>query len=162
MTVSDVFFSGKGKYKCTVRLNGQVKATTTITVDVKKDMDNVEMDDDDASDTYYYEDSEILFCKSVDKQGNTTGEASTFALGTTKQITLTVYTENDGNPFKTKEVYATIYKNNKVVKEYDLDITPEWTYFSFKHTFTEPGEYVVDLYNGKDVFINSATLTITK
>lgn len=155
--VNDAFFPGKGKYKCTIRWNGQIKATTILTVEVKNDMD-----DEDAEDTYYYEDSEMIFCKSVDKEGNTQGDATSFSLGTGSKATISIYIQNDGKPFKTKKVYATIYKGLNKVKEYDLDIESEWNFFSFKHTFTEAGEYTVEIYNGNDVFMNTANVTITR
>lgn len=116
----------------------------------------------DPYDTYYYEYSEILFALTVDQNGNLDGENTTFKLGSSGKIDLTVFVSNDGE-FATNGLYIEVYdEEESLVEDYGIDIQPEWDWVKFVHTFNKPGTYYFDIYNDEDTFVNSAQVTITR
>ena len=129
---------------------GEEKTTTTST------------SDDDEIDTKYYENSEIKFCESVTSTGDVEGEATSFHADRNGSREVTIYISND-KAFKTTKMYIDVYdKNDKKVDDFNVDAQEEWDWIKFKETFTALGEYTIDIYNADNIFINSATVTITR
>lgn len=160
----DFKFTEKGKYKIDIMKDGVSQATTYTTIQFADgEEDKSSSSDDEEVDTYYYENSEIIFCESVSADGDPEMESTEFKADRTGSREVTIYLSND-KAFKTTKMYIDIYdsKSNEKVDDYSIDVESEWDWVKFKHTFTRPGEYYVDIYNADDIFINTATLTITR
>lgn len=154
--VYDYFFKRAGRYRATIKYNGVAKASTVFTVEVKEE--------DGELDTYYYEDSELYFCKSV-SEGQPVGDTSVFSLKGAAAVPVTIYLSNANKPFRTKKLYVDIYLRGgdaAPVKSYELAVHAEWDYMSFVHRFDKPGTYDVDIYSEEDLFVNSGAVEIKK
>lgn len=164
----DLKFTESGDYKISVMGKSQTPLATTYTnIDyMKGEEDNVANlkksgkttnNSDEEVDTYYYENSEIVFGESIN-DGVLTGEATTFKLnGKSKEITAKVYQDDD---LKLKQVIVSVYTGTdykEKVSEYTYDVDdPTWNWVSVPIKFYKKGKYVVDMYTQDDVFINSA------
>lgn len=159
--VYDLLLTDSGKYKATVMRDGLEQASTYYEVNYKEGEGSVTTDD--ATDTYYYENSTVQFCTSVDAGGTPAGVTETFTLHGASSVTFRVYVENNGNPFKTTQMFIDIFDNDgNDIDSYSVDVQPDWTYFSFGQTLDKPGIYNFDVYTDDDIFVNSGTLTIEK
>jgi len=161
--VYDSKFEDAGKYKAMVMHDGIEVASTNFQISIESGNVTTAEDSDDEIDTYYYENSSVGFCNSVDASGTPEGLSETFSLDGKESISVTIYVENGGQPFKTKQVLVNIYKDEETAPygKYSLDIQSEWDFMSFKQAFTQPGTYIVDIYND-DIYINTGTVTITQ
>jgi len=158
----DFEFTDKGKYNFQVINNGEEQATATTEIFFNADKTDNSADPDSEVDTYYYEESEILFGESVDANGNLEGESDEFKLGNESKINVIVYITND-NAFKTDKFYITIYDDeDQIVDEFDITVEPDWDWAKFTQSFKEPGDYMLDIYNANDVFVNTGYLTIKR
>jgi hypothetical protein len=159
----DYNFKEKGKYKIDIMKDGVTQATTYGEINFAKDEDVKKSDEDDDIDTYYYEDSEIKFCESVSSTGDPSGVATEFKADRTGSREVTIYISN-GKAFKTTKMFVDVYnsKTSEKIDDYSIDTQVDWDWVKFKQTFDKPGEYYIDLYNADDVFINTATVTITR
>lgn len=121
---------------------------------------SAEIRNDPPDDTYYYENSEVLFGTGADKEGNIIGEAYEFQLPNNgpAKITVAVYNEE---PFLTEKVYVEIFNNeNEKVDQFSLSLDPEWNWFKFEIEIDKAGTYYVDIYNEIDVFISSGFVDV--
>ena len=159
--VYDFKFTEKGKYKIDIMYNSVSQATTYGTIQFEDGASTTSSDDE--VDTYYYEDSEIIFCESVSTDGDPVSEATSFKADRTGAREITIYLSND-KAFKTTKMYVDIYdsKTNEKIEDFSIDVEEDWDWVKFKQSFTKPGEYYVDIYNEDDVFINTATVTISR
>ena len=161
----DYKFSDVGKYKASVMFNGVEQAVTYFEIAFAKDATPATPSTTgNEVDTYYYENSNITFCTSVDAEGYPVGEATSFSMNGTNTVDVSVYLDNNGVPFKVTKMYVDIYQDgvNEVWDSYSLDVQPDWDYVKFVQTFTKAGTYYVDIFTGDDVFINTSDdLTIT-
>lgn len=157
--VHDQKFTSAGKYKAAVMRDGIEQASTYFELGYKEGETTNSASDE--PDTYYYENSIVQFCTSVDASGNPVGVSESFKLNAEGSVTVAVYVENDGNPFKTDKFNVDIFDDKEnAVDSYSLDIQPEWDYVKFEQKFNRPGVYYVDIYTANDVFINTGTVTI--
>lgn len=159
----DYKFKDVGKYKASVMYNGTEQAVTYFTIGFAEGATPVTTDK--AIDTYYYENSNIVFCTSVDAEGYPVGEATSFSMKRTGTVDVSVYLDNKGVPFKTTKMFVDIYKEgvDEVWDSYSIDVQPDWDYVKFVQTFTKAGTYYVDMFTGDDIFINTSdNLTITE
>lgn len=158
-TAYDYNFKEAGDYKAYIMFNGEQMASTSFNIAMDA---GVSGSNSDAITTYYYENSNVLFCESVNSSGDPTGVKSIFTR-TGGSVTTTVYMTNSEKAFKTDLIYADVYKTGTedMYDSYNFTIEPDWDWIKFNYTFTEPGEYVIDLYTSDDIFINSSpTVTI--
>lgn len=160
--VYDYKFKDTGKYRAYIMHDGIELASTTFEIDYKPGVSAI---DTTKIDTYYYENSNIVFCTSVDDEGNPVDESSSFSLGSGGSVNVAVYIDNDRMPFKTNKLFVDIYKDADaaIFDSFGIDIQPEWDYVKFTQNFTEPGTYTVEFYTADDIYINTSdTLSITQ
>ncbi len=158
--VRDQFFTEAGDYKATMMFNGNAMASVEFDIAI----DYTIASDTNKIDTYYYEDSEMRFCNSVDAGINLIGESTVFYL-TSDSVIVTCYVANNNRPFKSEYVYVDIFNEEddlfgEPTMSFTVNIEKDWDYFAFKTTFKEKGLYYVDIYNEEDIFINTASVTI--
>lgn len=159
----DYKFTDVGKYKASVMYNGTEVASSYFVINYVAG--DTPVTSDDEVDTYYYENSSILFCNSIDAEGNPVGEATSFSMRRTGTVDVSVYLDNHGLPFRTNKMYVDVYNEETNLKfdTFSVDVEPDWDYVKFVQTFTTPGKYYFDYYNEDDIFINtSGTVTITE
>lgn len=159
--VQDQKFTQAGKYKASFMFNGTSMATTEFDVDVDQTLGST---GDTTITTFYYEDSYVKFCTSVDAVGNLTGEAETFYLGSNAGITVKAYCSNNLLPFKTNLIYVDVYREGeeKMIDSFNISVEKDWDYVHFNVDFSSPGTYYIDLYNADDIFINTGTVEIAR
>ena len=160
----DYKFTEGGNYKVMIMHNGVEAASTDVKINVTGTPATSTTSASDVIDTYYYEDSEIVFCSSVDDVGNPVGVSGTFSLGSAGSVTVVVYLDGKGKPFKTTHIFADIYEGDEddPYDSFGFDVQADWDYVKFNNVFTKPGEYTIDLYNNDDIYINTGTVTITQ
>lgn len=115
-------------------------------------------------DTYYYENSKIIFCEEV--KNNEPVNASTSFIIPSTGGTVTVQV-NNGKALKTTQLIVDIYKKpaggsdyTEFVETKRYDIESHWDRPYFSYTFSGTGEYKFSVYNADEVWINSATVTM--
>lgn len=167
--VYDYQLTEAGKYKVSIQKNQESQAEFYFDVAIKNKTGSAApaiSGSGDKIDTYYYENSLIQFCSSLDENKKPLDIKSTFHLGRTHNATVTIYTTNNEKPVKTNSIEVVISSYGAEIKElkrYSISVQPDWDFFYFKHEFNEAGKYIIDLYSGEDNFINtSETLTITE
>ncbi|HMV14441.1 MAG TPA: hypothetical protein PKK18_06080 [Chitinophagales bacterium] len=166
----DYKFTESGDYRISVMGSGDEPLASTYTnigymkenpSDKDKSTDN---EDGDEYDTYYYENSTITFGDEVDNDANVKGEATEFKLINGKRDIMLKLEQDDD--LKCKEVEVSVYYGDK----YDEEVSREtysvesmtWNWLKFKISVKKVGKYVVDIYNDKDVFINSGYFEVIK
>lgn len=154
----DYKFTDVGKYKAAVMYNGEQQAVTYFEINYEDGAAPATTTTDKEVDTYYYEDSKITFCTSVDAEGYPVGATNTFSMNGTGTVDATIYLENNGKPFKTTKMFVDIYKEGteEVWSTYSIDVQPDWDYVKFVQTFNRAGTYYVDMFNADDTFINTS------
>ncbi|MFN8295826.1 MAG: hypothetical protein U0T69_06490 [Chitinophagales bacterium] len=129
--------------------------------DSGNDKDN--SSDDDASDTYYYEDSKVTFGESAEN-GELKGEATEFRLINGKRDFVCMISQDKA--LKVKEIKVSIYSGDSykdLVSEETYTVGGlDWDWIKVPISVTKPGKYVVDVYNEKDTFINSGYFEIKR
>lgn len=147
-------FKEAGDYKITI-LDENKKELAKTFVKISMKDSNTEMNPG----TMYYIDSKVVPCDDIDDNGNVIGESYNWTISKTGSWVY-IYVGNDGKPLKTEELKVNVYK--KKGKDYDLfeektyEIEADWTYTYFKYTFTEKGEYKIEVNNAAGSWINSA------
>lgn len=159
--VYDNKFTLPGDYRIQVMQGSSVLATAYTNIKVKTTTNAATTTTDrDPDDTYYYEDSQIRIGTSATTEGVLSGESTVFNLPPSGSIDLTILLENP-DPLGTEVLYIDLYDGaNNLVDEYEIKVDPKWDWVKFKQNFTKKGGYILDIYSGSDVFINTATLTI--
>jgi hypothetical protein len=155
----DMHFTEEGDYRLNVLgKSGAVLASTNTTIYFLPDTDT---DESDTSyvDTYYYENSYVVFGESVDDGGIVNGASSTFNLesGTRK---ITAKLEQDEALLLTK-LYVTVILGEETISDDVYDIpSKDWNYVTVPITVNKPGSYYVDFYSQDDAFINSGSFEV--
>lgn len=113
-------------------------------------------------DTYYYDQSKIVFCEEV-KNNEPVNPSASFIIPSTGG-TITVQVDN-GKAMKTTQMIVDIYKKptggsdyTEFVETKRYDIETHWDRPYFSYAFTSPGDYKFSVYNADEVWINSATV----
>ncbi len=160
-SVYDFKFTESGKYKAIIMKDGVELASTYFEITMQP---GAATDSEEEVDTYYYEDSEILFCTSVDSVGNPSGTSTRFSLGASGTANVVVYLSNNYKAFKTTKMYVDVYSSatNEKVDDFSIDVEADWDFVKFTQPFTNTGDFYIDIYNADDVFINTATVTIIR
>ncbi|MCB0508668.1 MAG: hypothetical protein R2739_00700 [Chitinophagales bacterium] len=159
----DYLFTEAGEYKISVRDNkNKILATTSTDIGFMKDKTDSDDDsDDDAKDTYYYENTSITFGDDV-KNAEVIGERDTFKLKNGK-VDLVALLYND-DALKCKSITVSIYNGKDyetLVDELTFTIESlDWNWVKLPISVKEKGNYVVDIYNNYDTFINSGYFTV--
>ncbi len=118
---------------------------------------------EEIDDIDYFEFSLIIICDSLNKNGEFVGVSNNFKLGPDNKVNVTIHLDNASDPFLTKAINVEVYKGaSELVEDFVLNIQPERNYLSFVYTFTQQGEYNIDLYTANEVYINTASVTIQK
>ncbi|HMU98122.1 MAG TPA: hypothetical protein PLC61_00225 [Chitinophagales bacterium] len=168
--VYDFKFTEAGTYKIIALADGQELASKILTIQFKEgeepnsDSSNDENSDEEV-DTYYYEESTVVIATDVDEDYNPIGEADEFYAKRDGTTPLKIVVSNPER-FATELFYIDIYytdpETEKEVKETTLEteVNPDWIVSSTDYTFKKRGKYYIDVYNGNDVFINSASIEI--
>ncbi|MBK9328672.1 MAG: hypothetical protein IPM95_04990 [Sphingobacteriales bacterium] len=163
--VYDYKFTESGDYKISVVSTGDNKelASSLTNIAFMKD-EKVKEKSTDANDTYYYENSTMIFGDSVDAKAVVKGEAGTFKLINGKRdIVVKLSQDEDLNVTQIiMDVYGgTDYKEKIYSKTFDI-ASKTWNWVKMPVNFTKTGKYVIDLYTQDDVFINSGYVEITR
>ncbi|MBP6661000.1 MAG: hypothetical protein KA174_09965, partial [Chitinophagales bacterium] len=131
---------------------------------------NVVSDEDKPASTItsdYYEDSKIQFGTSVGDNAEIKGESSSFYLKNGEVSVATLIT--NGKVFKTEKIKLSVYKkitkngkeDTKLVQTIPVTgIGEDWDWVYATIDFTEKGEYIVDVWNENELFINTGYVTI--
>lgn len=154
--VYDYNFKEAGDYKAYIMYNGVQMAGTSFNLKMDGSATSTSTSLDEI-DTYYYESSNVVFCQSVDDNGQLSGVKSVFdRVGGNAEVM--IYISNSEKPFKTNKIYLDVYKtgSDELYDSDSFEIEEDWDWIKFKYTFSEPGEYVFDLYTANDIFINSS------
>jgi hypothetical protein len=115
---------------------------------------------EDEIDTYYYENSTIVFAEGVDmvKYAAVNPKESFVLKDATVKVTAVVKLDK---PFKTKSIIVDIYdENDDMYDSFDIEIQEDWDFFSFNMDFDQKGHFYIDIYTDNDVFINDAEVDI--
>lgn len=117
---------------------------------------------DDEVDTYYYENSSVVFAKSIDSDANTNGESTTFRLENGK-CDFYAKLQQDDDLLLTQlivDVYGgDDYKELIDSQTYDIE-SKTWNWVKVPINLTKRGKYVVDMYTQDDVYINSGYVEV--
>ncbi len=165
----DCKFTEAGDYRISVMGKGDdalalVYANIAYLKSSDDDKDKVkEAGNDDAGDTFYYEDAKITFGESV-TDGEMTGEATEFRLISGKrEITCMLQQDKD---LKCEEVTVTIYGGtdykDKISDEKFTVASLDWDWIKMPITVRKIGKYVVNIYNQEDTFIGSGYFEIIR
>lgn len=160
----DLEFKEAGTYKVIVKTkNGKFLAEATTKI-------NVVSDEDKPASTItsdYYEDSKIQFGTSVGDNAEIKGESSSFYLKN-GEVSVAILITN-GKVFKTEKIKLSVYKkitkngkeDTKLVQTIPVTgIGEDWDWVYATIDFTEKGEYIVDVWNENELFINTGYVTI--
>ena len=117
------------------------------------------------SGTDIYSGSKVVFCEDVDDLGYPKNESTVFNI-TGSGGNVTVYVDNGTTQLGVTDIKAKFYKKGSSgeydqyieTKDYTIKSTLVATYFDY--FFSSAGDYVVDVYTGDDVWINSGYVTI--
>jgi hypothetical protein len=161
----DYKFTESGDYRISVMGKGDDALALTYTnIAYMKDTEKKSTTsvDDESSDTYYYEDSQIKFGESADDKGVLTGEASEFKLKNgKKEIICVLEQEKD---LKCTEIVVSVYHGDDykdLVSEETFTVgSLDWNWIKVPISVTKVGKYVVDIYNQNDTFVNSGYFEI--
>lgn len=163
-TVYDYNFTEAGKFKASIQKDGQPQASTYFEINIPEAPSPVtatETPAGDEPDTYYYENSEVFLCSSLDEYKQPVDIKTVFSLNGGSSVNLTVYITNNGMPIKTKQIVAVVYDDAEGKHEYDrykLDVEPQWDFIHFPQVFTAPGRYLIDVFNENATYINSTSV----
>ena len=164
----DYKFNESGDYRISVMGKGEDALSLTYTnidymKDDKSDKDKSEVKED-ASDTYYYENSKITFGESIDDKAVMVGQATEFKLKNGKRDFFCKLEQD--KDLKCKEVSVTVYYGEGYKEKVsDVSYTVgglDWNWIKVPISVTKVGKYVVDIYNEKDTFIGSGYFEIIK
>lgn len=161
--VYDYKFKDVGKFRAYIMKDGVELASVNFTISYADgETPSSTLTGDSEIDTYYYEDSEIAFCGSVDSSGNPIGIASEFYMGGNGKATFKAYLDNNFKPIQTSLIYVDIYKDGITdpVDAFSISVQPDWDYIHFLIELTSPGLYHVDMYTADDIFINTADVVV--
>jgi len=158
--IYDMLFTQPGKYSIKV-LNGKKElAVTNAEVFLVDDSSNSVDTSDGGIDTYYYENSEIVFATDVTENLEPIGQSTEFSMGNDTTVRVVVIITNDKR-FATDMFYVDIYDSDENLYEtFTINIDPEWDIVKFNQKFNKKGSFYVDIYNGNDIFINTGIVTI--
>lgn len=158
--IYDMLFTQPGKYSIKV-LNGKKElAVTNAEVFLVDDSSNSVDTSDGGIDTYYYENSEIVFATDVTENLEPIGQSTEFSMGNDTTVQVVVIITNDKR-FATDMFYVDIYDSDENLYEtFTINIDPEWDIVKFNQKFNKKGGFFVDIYNGNDIFINTGIVTI--
>lgn len=165
--VYDYKFKDVGKYRAYIMKDGVEQASVNFEINYEKGVTPPGGSSTVTSgeiDTYYYEGSFIQFCSSVDANGNAQNPTTSYILPYAGTIETVVLLDNNMKELKTNLITVDVYKDG-ATDPYDtftINVQPEWDYCYFKLNLAAPGSYYVDLYTADDIFINTATLTVTR
>lgn len=159
--VYDYFYKEAGKYRAMIMKDGQELASTYFQIN----MAGGTTTSTTGVDTYYYESSNILFCKSVDAEGRLTGVSNQFTRDASGNATVTIYLSNSEKPLKTNTLYVDIYEVGTSSVLFDsetLSIQETWDWVKFEYTFNKPGTYTMHVITGGNIFVNNSPYVIIK
>lgn len=151
-------FKQAGDYKITILEGGTELASTYTKIDYQKGFEP--NDDNSEIDTYYYENSEVSIAEDVDETTfNVKNKLESEYLYNTKNKGLYIVVENDKN-FKTTKFYVDIELNGEFLKTVEMDVQENWDIAWIKNIFDKKGKYIIDVYNGNDIFVNTTTFEV--
>lgn len=179
----DLEFNKAGTFKVIVKTkNGKFLAQATTKINV---VDDTKSSDDNTSEynaqetintmfgsndkltSDYYENSVIKFGTSVGDNATIYGEATEFKYKSGK--TPVVISITNGKVFKCEEIKLSVYKKTKINGKEDTKLVQtipvtgigdDWDWVYATIDFTEKGDYIIDVWNENDVFINTGYVTI--
>lgn len=165
--VYDYKFKDVGDYRAYIMKDGVEQASVSFNIGWEEGVTPPASGSTTTSgtiDTYYYENSSITFCSSVDANGDAVNPTTSYVLPSGGTVETIVLLDNALKPLQTTLVYVDVYKDG-ATEPYDtfsINVQTEWDYCWFKLNLAAPGSYYVDLYTADDIFINTATLTVTR
>lgn len=159
--VYDFKFTDAGNYRAYIMHDGVELASVNFNIGWQEG-EGPTTSGSSTIDTYYYEDSELKFCGSVDAEGNPMGIATEFYMGSNGKASFKAYLDNDFKAIQTSLIYVDVYKEGVTdpVDAFSITVQPDWDYIHFQLDLTSAGLYHVDLYNADDIFINTADVVI--
>jgi len=162
--VYDYKFKDVGKYRAYIMKDGVEQASVNFEIQYADGVTPASTTTSSTIDTYYYEDSFVEFCSSVDSNGRSVNPVTSYTLPSGGIVETVVLLDNDFKEFKTTKIWVDIYKDNaeEPYDTFSVDVQESWDYCWFKVKFTAPGTYYVDLYTADDIFINTGTITVVR
>lgn len=170
--VLDQKFTEAGDYKIGVyTMEEKLLAETNITVNLKTTSSTTTTTKNTTpsntttpSSSDYYASSKVIFCEEV-VSNSPKNAATSFKIGRTGGY-LQVQVDN-GKALKTNRLIVKVYKKgagstdyNEFVETLEFPIEEHWDRPYFQYDFLKSGEYVFDIYNDRNVWINSGYVTI--
>ncbi len=167
--VYDYKFTEVGKYRAFIMKDGVEQASVSFTINWEEGVTPPPTTNTPTTpggiDTYYYEDSFIQFCSSVNADGTCNNPATSYTIpyGATS-VETTVLLDNNLKNFETNLIYVDVYKDgaSDPYDSFSVNVENTWNFCWFKLTFAAPGTYYIDTYNANDIFINTGSVTVTR
>ncbi len=171
--VYDYKFKDVGKYRAYVMKDGVEQASVNFTINWAEGVTPPAGTTTGATtgtttsgvDTYYYEDSFIQFCSSVNTDGTCNNPATSYVIPTgSSSVESTVLLDNNLKDFKTKTIWVDIYKDGAEdpFDSFSVAVEETWNFCWFKVSFSAPGTYYIDTYTADDIFINTASVVVSR
>ncbi|MCB9034429.1 MAG: hypothetical protein H6553_11365 [Chitinophagales bacterium] len=165
----DYFFTEPGKYRIIALKDKTELASTEVTI---KYADNAsssnsnyndrEDEDNEEVDTWYYEETEIVFGTGLDKNNNfaVQGQNDEFTIPREKGYVDVALILKGDVEFKTDLIYVDIYLGDDFIETLEVNVEPNWNIVSTNYKFTKRGTYSIEMYNADEVYINDADVEI--
>ena len=113
-----------------------------------------------------YSKSKVWFCEKVDGSGFPIDKKSVFDFsGSERMVTIFI---NNKAPMLTDTIMIDVFRFTGIgnsanhIESLDLPVNPSWDHLAFEYSFLEPGEFMMDFFTKKDVWINSANVKLEK
>lgn len=164
---STINWSSDGDYKLSVMQNGVEKTSDYFTIDVNENdelQNNSGYEGDkynDPTNTFYFIDSRVWFCKAESEAGNIMNQATSLKAGD-----VTVVVTSSAKPFTTNSLSVRIYKivgkdnEQELIEQKEISVMPSDESTHFQYHFTSKGNYSVSVYTIEEVWINDGTIQI--
>lgn len=155
----DFKFTESGEYKVLfIDAAGTTLATEYVTIKFKTD----DFVTETTLSSDYYTKAKVIFCESVDENGDTQTMLSTFKIprndGGFAHVLI-----NHVKPLKTTELIVDIWKGDdykKFVETKRMTVEENWEWADFQYTFTKEGKYKFVVHNKDEVYIQTGYISI--
>lgn len=155
----DYKFITDGDYRVTVLGKGNIALAKTFTNIAY--ISETAVTDTTSANTNYYKNSTVVFGESGEK-GQIKDEAKVFSLQDGKKTIYCMVSNDKSLDTKSMTIYVYSgidYKDKAYSETFTIDGL-DWDWVKVPIDLTKTGKYVVDLYNDKDVYINSGYFEI--
>ncbi len=113
-----------------------------------------------------YSKCKVQFCEKVDYSGHPIDQKNVFDFsGGERRFTVHI---NNKAPLLTDTIFVDVFRytgngtDANHIESLDIPVQPSWDHCSFEYSVFEPGEFMLDIFNKNDVWINSAQVKVGK